>query len=333
MFPAAKLDVDRYGVPQYSGEPELYEEYAEGAWDLYYGREGNEGQQAASPVHLRAGLSGAAYEAVRKLTHAELMTKDGQVKPVDKGMKLLLATLKDNIGPEKPVKVNELFFTAFYSPAVWRLQSESMQQYIIRREQDFKRLEDALAGAVVPTNLRAMMLLAFGGLDGREQLNVLSSVGNEYDLRKTSHALRIQFPACSGKPVYRKDYLGSRATGLPPSPPRQRAAPKAGRGKGKPRNYAMAAYEEAENKGDDACYEDEDPELYEEAYAEGSMTRILRRRWRRNMTSTTPSLLKPSPCSPSKRKALLPRLARGTPRSRPLASQGEGKQERMPVAS
>ena len=103
--------------------------------------EGNEGQQTASPVHLRAGLSGAAYESVRKLTHAELMTKDSQGKPV---------TLKDNIGPEKPVKVNELFFTAFYSPAVWRLPAESMQQFFIRREQDFKRLEEALSGAQVP---------------------------------------------------------------------------------------------------------------------------------------------------------------------------------------
>ena len=42
------------------------------------------------------------------------------------------------------------------------------------------------------------MLLAFGGLDSREQLNVLSSVGNEYELTKISHALRIQFPTCSG---------------------------------------------------------------------------------------------------------------------------------------
>ena len=74
-------------------------------------------------VHLRAGCSGAAYEAVRKLTHQELMTKGTDGKPNDKGMKLLLSTLRDNIGPEKPVKVNELFFVAFYSPSVWRVQT------------------------------------------------------------------------------------------------------------------------------------------------------------------------------------------------------------------
>lgn len=53
-----------------------------------------------------------------------------------------------------------------------------------------------------------MMLLTFSGLDQREQLSVLSSVGNEYDLRKVSHAMQIQFPQSSGKPVYRKGYLG-----------------------------------------------------------------------------------------------------------------------------
>ncbi|CAE7548475.1 RE2, partial [Symbiodinium necroappetens] len=251
------------------GEPELYEEYAERAWDLYYGREGNDGQQAASPVHLRAGLGGVAYEAVRKLTHSELMTKDAQGKPMEKGMKLLLTTLKENIGPEKPVKVNELFFVAFYSPSVWRMQSESMQQYIVRREQDFKRLEDALTGATVPTNLRAMMLLAFGGLDAREQLNVLSSVGNEYDLQKISHALRIQFPACSGKPVHRRDYLGcTRASPTPTSPTRTRQ--KGGKGKGKQRGYALATYEDAEDENEeDAFLDEEDQELYDEALAEG----------------------------------------------------------------
>ena len=56
-------------------------------------------------------------------------------------MKLLLTTLKDNIAAEKPVRTNELFFTAFYSHHVWRKVNESMRQYIIRREQDFNRLQ------------------------------------------------------------------------------------------------------------------------------------------------------------------------------------------------
>ena len=192
---ASKLESDRYGVPQYNGEPELYEEYAERAWDLWFGREGNDTSQMATPIHLRAGLSGPAYEAVRKLDHAKLISKDGDGKPTMKGIQLLLSTLHDSIEQEKPVKTNELFFTAFYSPSVWRVQSESMQAYIIRREQEFRRLEEVLGGATLPESLRAMCLLTFGGLDHREQLNVLSSVGNEYDLKKISHALRIQYRA------------------------------------------------------------------------------------------------------------------------------------------
>ena len=37
---------------------------------------------------------------------------------------------------------------------------------------------------------------------------MLASVNNEYDFKKIGNALRIQYPTCSGKPVFRKDYLG-----------------------------------------------------------------------------------------------------------------------------
>ncbi|CAE7324408.1 Copia protein [Symbiodinium microadriaticum] len=189
---AGKLETDRYGVPQFSGDPDLFEEYTERCWDLYHGREGQDQLQMATPVHLRAGLSGAAYEAVRKLEHTSLKTKTSEGKPTEAGLKLFLSTLKESIAPEAPVKISELFFSAFYSPQVWRRTQESMQQYIVRREQDFKRLEEVLDGATVPAHIRAMMLLTFGGLDVKEQLNVLSSVGNEYDFKKIGHALRIQ---------------------------------------------------------------------------------------------------------------------------------------------
>ena len=179
-FSGARLQVDRYGVPQYAGDPEAYEEYAERAWDLYHGRSGSDQTQLATAVHLRSGLTGAAYESVRHLKHSELMTEDAQKKPTVKGTQLLLDTLKEAIAAEQPVKINELFLNAFYSPAVWRRPAENMQQYIVRREQDFKRLEDVLAGSSVPEHIRAMMLLLFGGLDPREQNNVLASVGNTY---------------------------------------------------------------------------------------------------------------------------------------------------------
>ena len=264
---APKIDTDRYGVPQYAGDPDGFEEYVERAWDLFHGREGNPQTQVATPVHLRSGLSGPAYESVRKLNHADLKTKNENGEATLKGMQLLISTLKEHIAQEAPVKTNELFFTAFYSPSVWRLPTESMQQYIIRREQDFKRLEEVLTGVgtVIPEHIRAMMLLAFGGLDQKEQLNVLSSVNNEYDFKKISHALRIQYPNCTGRPVIRRDYLGC---GRQPHLPREmngktRAKPfpsRVNKGKGKPQVYATeAGDEDDQNYEDEVFYEEEDP--------------------------------------------------------------------------
>ena len=140
---SSKLTCDRYGVPQYAGDVESFEEYTERAWDLFHGREGSD-SQAATAIHLRSGLTGPAYEAVRKLDHAKLKTVDGNGKATMAGMELLIQTLKDNIAAEVPVKISELFFTAFYSPEVWRRPQETMQQYIIRRELDFKKLEETL---------------------------------------------------------------------------------------------------------------------------------------------------------------------------------------------
>ena len=55
-YPSAdsKLDTDRYGVPQFAGEAELLEEYMKRAWDLFYGREGQDSLQMSTPIHLRA---------------------------------------------------------------------------------------------------------------------------------------------------------------------------------------------------------------------------------------------------------------------------------------
>ena len=104
----AKLDVDRYGIPQYSGEPELYEEYEEWAWDLWHGREGQTSLQLATAVHHRSGLSGTAYEAVRTIEHSQVKTKNDKGEPTDEGLKFFLSTLKMAIAAVEPVKINEL---------------------------------------------------------------------------------------------------------------------------------------------------------------------------------------------------------------------------------
>ena len=92
-----KLEVDRFGVPQYNGEPELYEEYAERAWDLWYGRKGTETTKVSTPIHLRSGLTGPAYDAVKKLNHSDLISKDSEGKPSTKGIQLLVKTLRESI--------------------------------------------------------------------------------------------------------------------------------------------------------------------------------------------------------------------------------------------
>jgi len=123
-------------------------------------------------------------------------------------MKLLLDTLKESVASEVPVRVNELLLKAFYDPSVWRKATETMQQFIVRREQDFHRLEEVLPRSSVPEQVRAMMLLTFAGLDAKEQLAVLASCGNEHDYKKLAHVLRIQFPNSMGKYVHKKDLLG-----------------------------------------------------------------------------------------------------------------------------
>eukprot|EP00435_Cladocopium_sp_Y103_P058473 s1160_g20.t1 len=271
-FASSKIVCDRYGVPQYAGEVEAFEEYVERAWDLYFGREGQD-SQVATPIHLRSGLTGHAYEAVRKLEHAKLRTATAEGKATDAGMKLLIQTLKDNIAAETPVKINELFFTAFYSADVWRKQHESMQQYIIRREQDFARLKESSQDTTVSDNLRCMMLLTFCGLDHREQLGVLASVGNEYDFKKVSHALRIQFPQISGKPVYRRDYLGCGRGGGQQSTTKS-AKWKVGQGRFRPHAFLadeQAADDEPDYDGEiyydeDDAGEAEDDEAADEGY-------------------------------------------------------------------
>ena len=76
---------------------------------MFHGREGSEQIQLPTTVHLRAGLTGAAYEAaeaVRKMTTSDrLKTKDGDSKPSQAGVKLLLDTLPESAAAEALVKV------------------------------------------------------------------------------------------------------------------------------------------------------------------------------------------------------------------------------------
>ena len=180
-------------------------------------------------------------------------------------MKLFLDTSRGAIEAEVLVKVNELFLKAFYSPSVWRRNTETMQQYIIRREQDFRKLETSSPGTSVSENLRAMMLLIFRGLDAKEQVSILSSVNNEYNFEKISHAMRIQFPNAAGKQILRRDYLGCGSRGSS-----SMTTPTLKKWKQTTRkSYAFAAEDapvEDETANDDEVYyqDDEDPTEWHE---------------------------------------------------------------------
>jgi hypothetical protein len=56
----AAIAFDRTGVPMWDGNCEQHDEYVERAMDLFHGRVGNVELQAATPIHLCAGLSGTA---------------------------------------------------------------------------------------------------------------------------------------------------------------------------------------------------------------------------------------------------------------------------------
>ena len=136
-----------------------------------------------------------------------------------------------------------------------------MQQYIIRREQDFVRLKESSPDTKISDNLRCMMLLTFSGLDQKEQLGVLASVGNEYDLTNISHAMRIQFPQVSAKPIYRKDYLGCTRGGSSSTSPMKPRWPRP-----RPRQVMAVSEVGEDDEGlvDEEIYYEDDPGQEEE---------------------------------------------------------------------
>eukprot|EP00971_Amphidinium_carterae_P298422 5929551-Amphidinium_carterae.2 len=127
------LEYDRQGVPQFHGEASLWREYRERAWDLFHGRAGQDSLQAATPIHLRAGLRASAYEAVRHLRHEELVTMEDK-KPNVEGMNPLLDTLEAAIAKERPIQESELFEKVFYARSIHRQSQESIHSYIVRRK-------------------------------------------------------------------------------------------------------------------------------------------------------------------------------------------------------
>ena len=99
------LDMDKNGVPMYTGTAEHFDAWKEGASDLFHSRAGNEGLQASTALALRGGLKDVAYEAVRKVDHKELMTVDGNGKPTIKGVEALIEYVRSSLQQEAPIRV------------------------------------------------------------------------------------------------------------------------------------------------------------------------------------------------------------------------------------
>ncbi|CAK0854593.1 unnamed protein product [Prorocentrum cordatum] len=244
------IELDRNGIPQYAGQPEYFNEYEERAWDLYHGRTGEKSKQAATALHLRSGLSGPAYEAVRKLKHDELIAtdKDGESKP--DGLTLFLTTLKKEVQDIAPVRSTEIFDKALYGSSVWRDRNESMANYVTRRRKEFAELQEVSASTTISEDIQAALILRFCGISMKEQAAVLASNKNEYKLAGIEYALRAQYPAVHRHQDRRADR-------------RERSA------------YAFAASDQDENppEFDNVYYEDEDEDGYyqgeEEEYEHG----------------------------------------------------------------
>lgn len=139
------MELDRNGVPQYDGSPETLNGHEERAWDLCWGRLDKPAERASTALHLRSGLSGPANEAVRKLRHQDLITRDqsdemGKQEPTEDGVRLLLNTLKGEIHNIAPVRSNEIFDKALCGQTVWRGKYESMANYVTRRRKEFAEL-------------------------------------------------------------------------------------------------------------------------------------------------------------------------------------------------
>ncbi|CAK0814360.1 unnamed protein product, partial [Prorocentrum cordatum] len=244
------IELDRNGIPQYAGQPEYFNEYEERAWDLYHGRTGEKSKQAATALHLRSGLSGPAYEAVRKLKHDELIATDeyGESKP--DGLTLFLTTPKKEVQDIAPVRSTEIFDKALYGSSVWRDRNESMANNVTRRRKEFAELQEVSASTTISEDIQAALILRFCGISMKEQAAVLASNKNEYKLAGIECALRAQYPAVHRHQDRRADR-------------RERSA------------YAYAASDQDENPSelDNVYYEDEDEDGYyqgeEEEYEHG----------------------------------------------------------------
>ncbi len=242
-----KLDFNKHGVPVYERDPAMLDEYEERCWDLYYGRAGQDALQRATPIHLRQGARGIVYEAVKSLKHDDLLASGEAGEEADwtAGLTLYLKTVRESPQTEASVEESVLFDQVFYENTVWRQQGEAVSAYLIRRRDEFKKLNDTLAtegGCNIPEKVQAHLLLKFAGLSQTQRTGILASCGNKVDLAQYQTALRMQYAK-----VHEHDKNDQRTR-------RETVTPK----RWKPRSGYVANYEvepEEEEENEDEPYE------------------------------------------------------------------------------
>ena len=188
------IQFDRTGVPVYDGTPSMFDEYRERCCDLYYGRSGQDSLQAATPINLRAGTRGTAYDAAGDIDHKDLVTLNPSGKPLPTGMGTYLEQVRRALDKEAPIRATETFDKVFYAKTAWRDPRESMHSYTIRRERELNDLTKVSAKTIVSPDIKAHLLLRFSGLSITQQSQIVSSCKNEYDLAQFQMALRMQHP-------------------------------------------------------------------------------------------------------------------------------------------
>ena len=188
------LELDRNGVPVYSGTAENFDEWKERALDLFHSRQGQDSLQASTALALRGGLRDVAYEAARKIRHNELMTVDKDKKPTPLGVDALIEYVRATLQQEKPIRVTETFELVFYDRTVWKATSESMASYIGRRHREFDKLKELSAQTEISDDIKAHMLLKFSGLSVQQRSQVVASCATQFNLKLIEGALRTQFP-------------------------------------------------------------------------------------------------------------------------------------------
>ena len=87
---------------------------------------------------------------MKHLDHRQLITtttlENGNTVVRTSGLEMFLDTVRQALQKEAPIQEAEEFDRVFYAESCWRARGESMQAYIVRRNQEFSKLNSVVDG-------------------------------------------------------------------------------------------------------------------------------------------------------------------------------------------